>query len=755
MSGKESPIEGRASSRHRGPGGHGHGHGPMMPGEKARDFKGSMRKMLAFMGQFKLLVAIVLAFAIGSTVFNIVGPKVLSEATTVLFEGVSARIAGTGSIDFDLITRILATTFASTVFNIVGPKVLSEATTVLFEGVSARIAGTGSIDFDLITRILATTFALYVASAACSWVQGWVMSYVSQQTCYRLRRAIAEKIDRMPFGFFDKNSTGDTLSRITNDVDTLGQSLNQGVTQLVTSLVTVVGVVVMMLSINLVMTLITLVMVPVSLVLVAVVVKRSQKYFYAQQAQLGAINAQVEETFSGHAVVKAFCREEEVVEAYLATNEKLYQSAWRSQFLSGLMKPVMDFVGNLGYVAVAIAGAFLAVAGAITVGDIQAFIQYVKNFTQPITQLAQVVGNLGYVAVAIAGAFLAVAGAITVGDIQAFIQYVKNFTQPITQLAQVSNVLQQMAAAAERIFAFIELPEEERTEPRAAASEVSGDVEFDHVRFGYDENAPVINDFTASIAQGQMVAIVGPTGAGKTTLVKLLMRFYDVQGGSITLGGVDTRDFSREDVRSQFAMVLQDTWLFSGTIRENIRYGKLDATDEEVEQAARGACAHRFITTLPGGYDFEINEDASNISQGQRQLLTIARDEEVEQAARGACAHRFITTLPGGYDFEINEDASNISQGQRQLLTIARALLADRRMLILDEATSSVDTHHRPCSSGGSTHAHPRRGDVVGRHAHRVAHPACHGQPHARQDLVRHRTPALHHSQRRSHPGGR
>ena len=531
-------------------GGHG-GHHRMMPGEKAGDFKGTMKKMLSLMAAFKFALAAVLVFAIGSTVFNIIGPKVLSTATTELFEGVGAKIAGTGGIDFDAIAAILV-----------------------------------------------ATLALYGLSAACSFVQGWLMTGVSQKTCYLLRQRIAEKVSRMPMGYFERTSTGDVLSRITNDVDTLGQSLNQGLTQLVTSSVTVVGVVVMMLTINVPMTLIALLVIPLSLLLVKTVVSRSQRYFRAQQKNLGAINGQVEETFSGHTVVRAFGKEDEALEQFRATNDVLYESAWKSQFLSGLMMPAMNFVGNLGYVAVAVSGAAFAIKGTITVGDIQAFVQYVKNFTQP-----------------------------------------------MTQLAQVSNVLQQMAASAERVFEFLDAPEEEPSRGEDAAHASSGDVVFDHVRFGYDADEPVIKDFSARIESGCTVALVGPTGAGKTTMVKLLMRFYDVDGGSIRIGGADVRDMDRDELRSMFSMVLQDTWLFKGTIRENIRYGRLDATDEEVEEAARAAFADHFIRTLPGGYDMMINEDASNISQGQRQLLTIAR-----------------------------------------------AILADRSMLILDEATSSVDT---------------------------------------------------------------
>lgn len=533
----------------RGPGGPG---GPGGTGEQAKDFKGTIRKLLKYIGSYRIGVIAVLVFAIGSTIFSITGPKILSRAITTLYEGLVASVSGTGSIDFTKIGQIL-----------------------LF------------------------LLGVYIISAVLSFVQGWIMTGISQKLCFRMRREISEKINRMPLKYFESRTVGEVLSRITNDIDTLGQSLNQSITQMITSITTIIGVVIMMLTISPLMTLIAFVILPVSMIFVLVVVKISQKYFRAQQKYLGEVNGQIEETFSGHNVVRVFNQEQKTLQAFDETNDKLYESAWKSQFLSGLMQPIMNFVGNLGYVGVAVAGSMLAVAGVITVGDIQAFIQYVRNFTQP-----------------------------------------------ISQLAQVSNMLQSMAAAAERVFEFLEEEEEDQTvEHPVSIEHIRGEVQFDHVRFGYDPAKPVIHDFTCHVEPGQMVAIVGPTGAGKTTMVKLLMRFYDVDSGSIQLDGHNVRNFNRSELREGFGMVLQDTWLFKGTIMENIRYGRLDATDEEVIAAAKAAHADSFIRTLPGGYQMELNEEISNVSQGQKQLLTIAR-----------------------------------------------AILADNPVMILDEATSSVDT---------------------------------------------------------------
>ena len=527
-------------------------HGGMAPGEKAKDFKGTMKKLMTYIGKYKFAVATVIVFAIGSTIFSIIGPKILSKATTELFNGLVAKIKGTGGIDFDKIGKILL--------------------------------------------ILLT---MYLVSAVFSFIQGWIMTGVTQKLCFRFRKEISEKIDRMPMKYFESRTVGEVLSRITNDVDTLGQSLNQSVTILITSVTTIIGVLIMMLTISPLMTLIAFVILPISALLISLVIKHSQKYFFTQQEYLGKINGQVEEVFSGQNVIKVFNREEVVKKTFEEDNDVLYQSAWKSQFFSGMMQPIMMFVGNLGYVAVAISGSMLAIKGTIEVGDIQAFIQYVRSFTQP-----------------------------------------------ITQVAQVSNMLQSMAAATERVFEFLEEKEEDQFAENPVHDEnLQGSVTFEHVKFGYDEDKIIIHDFNSQISPGQTVAIVGPTGAGKTTMVKLLMRFYDVNEGAIKVDGYDIRDFNRSELRENFGMVLQDTWLFKGTIMENIRYGRLDATDEEVIEAAKAAHAHPFISTLPGGYQMELNEEASNVSQGQKQLLTIAR-----------------------------------------------AILADNRILILDEATSSVDT---------------------------------------------------------------
>ena len=537
------------SGRRRGPMGHG-GHG--MPGEKAKDFRGTMKKLMAYLGAYKLQLLLVGIFAVGSTVFNIVGPKILGRATTEIFNGLVGKISG----------------------------------------------GAG-IDFEKIGRILLLLLALYACSALFSFIQGYIMTGVSQKLTYRMRKEISEKINRLPMNYFDKVPHGEILSRITNDVDTLSQSLNQSATQMITSVTTIIGVLIMMLSISPLMTLIALLILPVSVGMISVIVKKSQRYFKSQQEYLGHVNGQVEEIYGGHIIVKAFNKEEDVIASFDRDNDILYESAWKSQFLSGMMMPIMQFVGNLGYVAVVILGGWLAMRDAIEVGDIQSFIQYVRNFTQP-----------------------------------------------IQQAAQVANMLQSTAAASERVFEFLEEDEEDQTVEHPVSIEgLEGRVEFDHVKFGYHADHTIIHDFSAKVEPGQKIAIVGPTGAGKTTMVKLVMRFYDVNSGAIRVDGHDIRDFNRSELREMFGMVLQDTWLFKGSIEDNIRYGKLDATREEVVEAAKAAYVHRFVQTLPGGYDMELNEEASNVSQGQKQLLTIAR-----------------------------------------------AILADPKILILDEATSSVDT---------------------------------------------------------------
>ena len=540
------------SPQRRGPG---MGHGPMgmMSGEKAHDFRGTMSKLIEYLGSYKIHILIMLLFAVASTIFTIIGPKILGRATTTLFEGVMAMVAGTGT----------------------------------------------GIDFDAIGRILLTTLALYLTSSLFSFIQGWIMSGISMDITYRFRSDIFDKINRLPFKYFDKVSQGEVLSRITNDVDTVSQTLNQSLSQIVTSVVTVVGVLIMMLTISWQMTLIAILIVPLSMVVVILVVRQSQKYFKQQQDYLGHVNGHVEEMFGGHMVMKAFNGEEESIQRFKGLNNTLYDSAWKSQFLSGLMMPVMGFIGNLGYVGISILGGYLAIRNAITVGNIQAFLQYVRSFTQP-----------------------------------------------ITQIANISNILQQTAAAAERVFEFLDEEEEiPEVENPVMPKVLEGHVVFDHVRFGYTPDKVIIKDFSADVKPGQKIAIVGPTGAGKTTIVKLLMRFYDVDSGAIKIDGHNIKEFSRGDLRCLFGMVLQDTWLYNDTIMENIRYG------------------------VPG-----------------------ASDEAVIDAARAAHVDHFVRTLPEGYHLELNEEVTNISQGQKQLLTIARAILVDPTMLILDEATSSVDT---------------------------------------------------------------